>query len=603
MPDRRILIRLAAPLVAMAFCVWFYSFSLRAWFQEDDFAWLGLRLGVHSPGDLLHALFAPMAQGTIRPISERAFFMLFSWCFGLNAVPYRLAVLGTQLCSVALLCSIARRLTGSQWAAVAAPILWIVNIGLAKPMTWTSAYNEVLCAFSMLLSFWLLLRYIEKGDSRFNRWQWVSFLVGFGILEINVMYPALAILYTALFARRFLTAACWMVVPSLAFAGIHGAVRVGPQRTAIYDLHFDAASSLETFAQYWRLALGGGSILALTAVVVVFVAFQAKRGNRLPLFCCGWFVLVLAPFLPVRDHVTDYYLAVPSIGLALLGASAVAAALGSSSLYLKAGVTVAFGLYVLNSAPLTRHAHQRIYAASQPVKRLVRGVEGASKRNPGQLLLLDGVDDATFWNGVYGHPFRLLGIDNVFLTPHTVDRIHPYPELGNVADYILPEAETAAALAQNRARVLAVEDGNTRDVTSLYMAMITGQTAPKRLLVAHPVMATLLGPTWYPPEGDMRWMPQSATVHLGGADQGERALLIEAACAKAPVIVRLTVNGVNLPQAVMDDCQGLKALRFELPLVPLHTGLEVTITVDRTVRVPPDQRDLGLAVRSIALVP
>lgn len=65
-------------LIPPLFCLVLYKRGLTAWFQADDFAWLGLRLQVHDQGSLLHALFAPMAQGTIRPWSERAFFLTSS---------------------------------------------------------------------------------------------------------------------------------------------------------------------------------------------------------------------------------------------------------------------------------------------------------------------------------------------------------------------------------------------------------------------------------------------------------------------------------------------------------------------------------------------
>jgi len=59
--------------------------GLRAWFQQDDFAWLSLGSSVTDLPSLMRALFVPMAQGTIRPLSERAFFLVFHAIFGLWA--------------------------------------------------------------------------------------------------------------------------------------------------------------------------------------------------------------------------------------------------------------------------------------------------------------------------------------------------------------------------------------------------------------------------------------------------------------------------------------------------------------------------------------
>src|SRR5882724_11164578 len=97
---------LAPPLLCLAI----YWRGLLAWFQADDFAWLALRLQVHDWRTLLHALFAPMAQGSIRPISERGFFLVFEWLFGVHALPFRICVFLTQCANMALLAAIARHL-------------------------------------------------------------------------------------------------------------------------------------------------------------------------------------------------------------------------------------------------------------------------------------------------------------------------------------------------------------------------------------------------------------------------------------------------------------------------------------------------------------
>jgi len=75
--------------------------------------WLGLGQLVHGPRDLVWALFAPLAQGTIRTLSERA------------------------------------------------------------------VYYELAWSFCLLLTFWLLLRYVESGDRRFFIAQCVTFVLGF----------------------------------------------------------------------------------------------------------------------------------------------------------------------------------------------------------------------------------------------------------------------------------------------------------------------------------------------------------------------------------------------------------------------------------------
>src|SRR5437870_13126899 len=76
-------------------CLLLYWRGFTAWFRADDFAWLGGGIYANNFHDLLLALFGPQAQGTIRPFSERAFFMLGFELFALHALPFKTVVLGT----------------------------------------------------------------------------------------------------------------------------------------------------------------------------------------------------------------------------------------------------------------------------------------------------------------------------------------------------------------------------------------------------------------------------------------------------------------------------------------------------------------------------
>jgi len=84
--------RTAYWLAPMVFCLALYWMGLKSWFAEDDFAWLNLRNHVVDFHSFLWAMFAPLAQGTIRPLSERGFFMLFTYFFHLHPLPYHIFV-------------------------------------------------------------------------------------------------------------------------------------------------------------------------------------------------------------------------------------------------------------------------------------------------------------------------------------------------------------------------------------------------------------------------------------------------------------------------------------------------------------------------------
>src|SRR5258708_19239899 len=93
-------------------------------------------------------------------------------------------------------------------------MLWPANTALITVMTWSSVYNQALCGFFLLLAFYFLLRYIKTGEKRFNRAQWIVFLLGFGALELNVVYPALAAAYTLFCARPYFPRPLLLFIPS-----------------------------------------------------------------------------------------------------------------------------------------------------------------------------------------------------------------------------------------------------------------------------------------------------------------------------------------------------------------------------------------------------
>src|SRR5262249_20485494 len=158
-----------------------------SWFQNDDFAWMSLPDWVHDSG-LAYALFHPFAQGTVRVFSERVPFLAFSALFGLNPLPFHILAFLTWIVVLILVVSIGQMLTGSLTAGLVSAIFLAINASLTRPLAWPSDYNEVLCAACILMAFYARLRGWRLAE-------WVAYLVGFGVLEVIVVYPALAILH------------------------------------------------------------------------------------------------------------------------------------------------------------------------------------------------------------------------------------------------------------------------------------------------------------------------------------------------------------------------------------------------------------------------
>ena len=611
-------------LAASLFCLWLYWPGMKAWFQQDDFAWLGLGLHVHTPAELLNALFAPKAQGTIRPWSERAFFMSFFALFGLDALPYRILVFATQLANLGLLIAIARRVTGSTLAAALAPLFWTANSALGLPMSWTSAYNQILCATFLLGAFYCLLRWIESGSWRWYAVQWTVFLLGFGALEINVVYPAIAAAYALLASRRHFLHTLPLFAASGAYALLHRALAPGT-REGPYAMRFDG-SILSTLATYWyggfgsmRLAslevppwlsaLGLAAPWILSLAMALFLGLRLRRGQWAVLWPLAWFLAVIGPVLPLRDHISDYYNAIPTLGLALLGGWAFTAA-WNAHLAGKAAAVFCAALYLATSAPVARATVRYNFERSRAVRDLVLGVARAHEIHPGKVILLNGVGTDRFWAGMNDKPFRLLGIDDVWLTPGSENTIQAFPALGDVSQFVYPAAATLRALRQKQAVVYEAGGPRLRNVTQTYANMAPLRlkaTLPGHIDAGNPAFAEQLGDGWYPAEGGYRWMAKRASLRLGVASSTGLRLFLKGFCpatqlSKGPLHLQIFIDGQVYPPVTVSRPDEEFSFSFTLPAVLKNKDfVEVVLEVDRTVVPPADGRELGLAFGNFAL--
>jgi len=582
--------------------------GLTAWYQSDDFVWLGIFQHGHGLHDFLRAVFVPGSAGHIRPWSERVIFIVNYGLFGLNPLPFRLLVFAIEFANLALVTWIGTRLTGRRLAGVLAAILWAISATSADPLAWAAANNQVQVAFFLLLAFHFLLRYVETGDGRYNLYLWMAFLLGFGALEINIVYPALAAAYVFLFARKYLRQVLPMFVASAIYFVVHAKVAPVGHDPA-YRLHYTGAM-LRTLAKYWAWTVGPVDFWApmpmphwiIPAAVVIIslglLAYAATRG-RLAVFCLCWFAIAIAPVLPLRDHVDEYYAFVPAIGLCWLGGWAIAECWRLGTLPRAAAVGLA-AIYVLIVLPRTVAASEFNHRVAGRMRNLVEGVASAHELHPNQAILLDGVDTEQFYFGVQDRPFKLLGIDHVYMTPGSEKHIQKLPEMGDLNEFLLPAEEVPKALDNGEFAVYDVRGPVLRNITSTYASQPRELGLPHRVDAGSPFSARLLGPEWYPLEGNHRWMPKQASFQIAGPAATGQKLYLRGyyppeQLRAGPLTVAVTVNGSALAPATV-TAGGNFELAYALPDSTVgQSAMQVVIEVGRTFRAGADIRDLGLA--------
>ena len=101
----------------------------------------------------------------MRPLGENAYWLGLGAISAWRRCPFTSALSDAVREPVAL-GGIVRRLVAKSGRRFCAQILWLVNIGVAPAMGWSSIYNQVLSGFFFLLAFYFLLRYAETGGRR-----------------------------------------------------------------------------------------------------------------------------------------------------------------------------------------------------------------------------------------------------------------------------------------------------------------------------------------------------------------------------------------------------------------------------------------------------
>jgi hypothetical protein len=369
-----------------------------------------------------------------------------------------------------------------------------------------------------------------------------------------------------------------------------------------------AVAALRDSPKDWRpLWLGLAAGLAITVVLLWFVFHKVRHGDRTALFLLVWFVVVISPVLPLKNHFTEYYVLAPTIGLSILGAWAIAEARGTY----RAAAFALTGLYFVLSISDIHIAERYNYEQSRPGKYLVQSLEtfpnAASKK-----FLLTGIDNDLFWRAVYPDPFRLIGIRQIYLVPGSEKGIEPHPEWGGIGRFIITPEDAVLALKSHQAIVVQLDGKRLRDVTDAYLSKLQEQLDRREVDfvdVADPLYMSNLGGGWYPAESGFRWMAKTAVVRIARPGKPGQKLKITGyspavALAQGPLEVEFRSGEILIGKSRLKVRDEHFTLEFPLPAELVGTGsgtMELAIQVSRTVQVPGDTRELGLVFGTFTL--
>jgi hypothetical protein len=186
------------------------------------------------------------------------------------------------------------------------------------------------------------------------------------------------------------------------------------------------------------------------------------------------------------------------------------------------------------------------------------------------------------------------------MTPGSEKNIEKLPEMGDLNEFLLPPDQVAKGLDNDEVAVYDVRGPRLRNITSAYAGQPRDLGLPLRVDVGSPLAGPLLGPEWYAPEGNHRWMPKRAGLRMAAPPAAGRKLYLRGyypalQLRDGPLTVTVTVNGLALAPAALRSAGNFE-LAFPLPAAVVgQPAMQVEVEVSRTFRAGADIRDLGLA--------
>jgi hypothetical protein len=258
--------------------------------------------------------------------------------------------------------------------------------------------------------------------------------------------------------------------------------------------------------------------------------------------------------------VSEYYLTVPAIGLAITLASSLTAAplpLAAAMLLLLLPVSW------LSTWRFTQRARYRTTAWES----IMDGVAQIAARHPGKAIYLEGIGTDLFIQGFTDNPFRLIGLSNVKLTPHEAASIDTHGWIASMSPFTVPAEAALHALDSGAAFVFRFEGDRFRHTTPSYRTRLAASelasAAPTRVELGNTMYDYLLGPGWFEPSDGYRWMGRSARATLGGSG---RHLHVRGFCAPAQLAagpLHLAVKArIGARSRQLHDRKLLRILRF-----------------------------------------
>jgi hypothetical protein len=162
--------------------------------------------------------------------------------------------------------------------------------------------------------------------------------------------------------------------------------------------------------------------------------------------------------LPLPDHVEEYALAGPAMGIAMIWAGALARR--------PRVIAPMAALYLAICLPAAWDVTSWHVARSFIARDLVTDLVAYDRAHPDKMLLITGLSTDQFYAGFADRPFDMFGLQNIFVAPGGGQKVDD--QRGFLPRYELPPETVKALLSAGKATVLDVSGPGVRDVTGQF---------------------------------------------------------------------------------------------------------------------------------------
>jgi len=148
----------AATIVVAVIAI--YAGSTQAYFFDDDFHWL-TQTQSFDPARLIDL---SLYNHFYRPVIETYFYAGLS-LFGCDPFPFHVASIGIHLLTILAVFAFARTLGGSPAFAFLSALFFAVQPGMTDAVTWIGAITDQLPVLWYVLTLWLHLLFLQRGQA------------------------------------------------------------------------------------------------------------------------------------------------------------------------------------------------------------------------------------------------------------------------------------------------------------------------------------------------------------------------------------------------------------------------------------------------------